>query len=962
LTKNLEGLISVNTKDLPMRLPRLLAAPLALLMLAWAPILHAGSLDSAQLLSQAEQAVASCAWEEAQQILEACANRVSPTRDGDLAVRVHLLLGEVFESRGNLEAALVVRGRALDAARLGKKVSALAVTLNETGRTAQALGHYERALRDLTEAERLFLRAGDLQGRARVLLNLGNLYFSAARYPRARHYYQQAGDLLFREPDSTQKTTLQAALLVNQGNLAWQDGHPAQAHRLYDQAQALAAAMPDSSLRGKLLLNLGGMLADQGNHDQALDLFEQAATAFAEADLVQGEMQAALQTAWLHLRLGGFEQALARMDDVERRLKSGQAQLPPTLRGPLGLNRALAYRMLDKPGQARRELQVLQGDQALRLSAPVLAAVQLQLGALACQDADFPAADEHYKVARTLLAPSADLTSQGWLGVGLGELHIKQGLLDEAEADFRQVLQAAQAPASPMPDLAWRASFGLGRLARARGDQPAALERYRHAVSLLEQIRGNLSTEELKTTFASDKHPVFEELIDLLLEMERPREAFQVSERARACALLEILRRGQVRVEAGEVPPCSLEEIQARLPADVTLLSYFVAQDKTWLWTISARSMTCRTLPVRRAWLTDVLGDGQRAGLLRLPAESDLGLAALEALPYRELEKLHEALVAPVEAELAPGTRVGIVPDGPLYYLPFSMLTTGPRQGLSPETLAAIRQQRTGRWLESAYLVERHPLFYAQSASLLASPMADGGLEEPPGANGSLVYAAPVTSGAQTETGRRRSVLRVAHDQFADLPGARAEGEAIRALDARNRLRAGPECRESTFFQDVASGRFQTIHLATHGFVDNRNPLLSGLVMCPEAPPYNGFVLARDVYRSRIQADLVVMSACRSGLGNLAGGEGIVGMTRAFQVSGVPRVMATLWSISDENTGPLMVAFHKELSGNGGSVAQALRNAQVKVLQQALAHPTESTLRQAHPYTWAPFVPTGADW
>jgi len=952
-----------------MRSPRLLAC-LTLLSLVQALLMgdSAGAATEpappppATLLEQARDAIEAYAWDDAQQILEGVRPRLSATRDSELTVRLDLLLGEVFEARGNLESALAVRGQALDAARLGNEVRPLAVALNETGRTAVALGHLERARRDLGEAAGLFKKTGDRHGSVHAHMNLGNLYFRAGRYPMARRFYEQASDLLRQAPADTETRTLQASLVVNQANVAWREGDPARARQGYDRARALVGTLQDPSLRGRLLLNLGSVLMEQGGYDDSLAMFNQAGEAFRQANLTWGDLQTSLRMAQLYLRLGGYEQALALMNDVDRGRAGEPSRVPAESRAPLAMNKAIAWRMLGDPEQARLELDLLRKDRTLRLPTPALAAIQLQLGTLACQAGDYPAAHDHYRLARTLLAASADLTSLGWLGVGSGELKLNQGSLEEAEVDFLGVLQTARTPSNPMPDLAWRACFGLGRLARARGDRAGALERYLEAVRLLEQIRGNLSTEELKTTFASDKHPVFEELIDLLLEMDRPREAFEVSERARACALLDILRRGQVALEAGEVPPSKLAEIQAGLPADVTLLSYFVAREKTWLWIVSARSMTVRVLPVRRAWLADILGDGKYAGLLRLPVEADLGAVALEILPHRELGQLYEALVAPAEADLPPGTRVGVLPDGPLYYLPFSLLVTGPRQGLSPEVQAAIRQQGTGRWLESDYLVERHPLFYAQSASLLVRPGAASRVNEPPELNGSLVYAAPLTAGARTEARGPRSLLRVAHDQFAELPGARAEGRAIEALDSRNLLRAGPDCRESTFFEDVARSRFTTIHLATHGFVDDRNPLLSGLVMCPEPPPYNGFVLARDVYQSHIQADLVVMSACRSGLGSLAGGEGIIGLTRAFQVSGVPRVMATLWSISDQDTGPLMVAFHQGLASNRGSVAQALRNAQMEVLKRALAHPTEVNLRRAHPYMWAPFVPTGADW
>jgi CHAT domain-containing protein len=143
------------------------------------------------------------------------------------------------------------------------------------------------------------------------------------------------------------------------------------------------------------------------------------------------------------------------------------------------------------------------------------------------------------------------------------------------------------------------------------------------------------------------------------------------------------------------------------------------------------------------------------------------------------------------------------------------------------------------------------------------------------------------------------------------------------------------------------------LHFATHGYVDEARPELSGLVLSlfdREGRPRDGFLRLDDIYNLDLSADLVVLSACRTGLGRSVRGEGVVGLARAFMYAGAPRVITTLWTVDDAATAALMTEFYRILMTEGRPPSEALRGAQLRMQQQP---------RWRHPYYWAGFTLNG---
>jgi CHAT domain-containing protein len=236
----------------------------------------------------------------------------------------------------------------------------------------------------------------------------------------------------------------------------------------------------------------------------------------------------------------------------------------------------------------------------------------------------------------------------------------------------------------------------------------------------------------------------------------------------------------------------------------------------------------------------------------------------------------------------------------------------------------------------------------------------------PPAAKRLAVLADPVFDPRDPRvTGRRPAAGKAEAPAFARLPASRREAEAIVALAPAGPGEPAGQTMLALDFdaalprvQGGALSGFRIVHFATHGVIDAERPALSGLALSmvdAAGHPREGFLHLHDIYNLKLDADLVVLSGCRTALGKEVRGEGLIGLTRGFQYAGAPRVLASLWPVEDNATAALMERFYRALWGRGGKrepAAAALREAQLAVRGER---------RWRDPYYWAGFVLEG-DW
>ena len=388
------------------------------------------------------------------------------------------------------------------------------------------------------------------------------------------------------------------------------------------------------------------------------------------------------------------------------------------------------------------------------------------------------------------------------------------------------------------------------------------------------------------------------------------------------------IRRESPRSAALQDPqPLDLSGVRSALDPGTVLLEYVVDRKETRLFVVQPAGTDGPGLSVLR------IGAGKDAlraeveRFRRLLERPGSDRAALQARARR----LYRLLVLPAESRIAGARRVLVSPDGPLHSLSFAALMRGDR-----------------------YLVEWKPVHSVLSATVYAElrrsrPARPDSGQEPLVAFGDPAY--PLAAhGAAADPQVRDSLRRGLN--LEPLPSTRKEVEAIASLFPRGHEYLGREATEEKAKSLAPDTRL--VHFACHGLLDERFPLNSALALSlPEHPAEgqdNGLLQAWEIFESvRLDADLVTLSACDTALGKEMGGEGLVGLTRAFQYAGARSVLASLWGIADYSTAGFMKDFYGHLRA-GQAKDEALQAAQIDQIR-----------KKSHPFFWAAFQLTG-DW
>ncbi len=420
---------------------------------------------------------------------------------------------------------------------------------------------------------------------------------------------------------------------------------------------------------------------------------------------------------------------------------------------------------------------------------------------------------------------------------------------------------------------------------------------------------------------------------------------------------------------------------QQALDPGTLLLSYSVGQVHTALFALShTGDLQVKILPLGEEPLRSQVK--RLRSFVREAWPVSLSESRLER--FRSASRaLYDALLEPVTEQIAASKRLLILPDGPLHALPFAALV---REGADEEH-------------GDQYLLEWKPLHVALSATVYAElkerrhdrkantsqpPMQFVAFGDPrypqslAASEGESLAAAEDESVAATvvdsvSTPRGDAVVRSAAERgifdWPPLPYTRHEVEGIASLFPGGTVRTflGSEVLEERIKN--LDPRTRILHLAAHVHTDEHLPMSSFVALTipedlgPERD--NGLLQVWEIFeRVRIDADLVVLSACESGLGQELGGEGLIGLTRAFQYAGARSVAASLWSVPDQTTAELMIRFYRHLR-SGLPKDEALRAAQLELIRGTIEVTDvdgQKVQKDASaPYYWAAFQIFG-DW
>jgi CHAT domain-containing protein/tetratricopeptide (TPR) repeat protein len=904
-----------------------------------------------------------------------------------------------------LERSRVVAAAIGDARVEGNAVGSLAGVSEERGDLALARQRYGRAL-SLRE------RIGDTRGTAADHNNLGLLAQRVGDLAEARRHFEAALGINQREG----RDEVAATNLVNLAGLASVEGDFPRAERMYRDALAVWRAQGSWAEAAVALYGLGQLELRRGDYPAAIGTLREALDIYQETGPLGAALAVRRELAGALAAAGQLQGALDELRRAERIADSARA--PVQLRAGIALARAdlgvqfnaraeaerfysraeLLFRRASDPAgeaearQGRGALLVAREDyagaRALLLAAlrgqvassnqRGAALTRLSLGQVARLRGDTAGA------RRMLDRAAADLGRLGdpvAAAAALGELaavEAEAGRVAAAESLYRAGLARLENRVAPA--VAWSLHSGLAGVLRSRGTRDDAARELRAAIAEIERPGRTLALAERRSWFFADKWDVYAQLALLERERGRPGAAFEASERLRAQEMLEVLARGRVApsdtaaelvareqdlrrriaeltvalegassgIERLRGPDVSragvparemllgaqaayaglLLEMRERAPRHSTLVSASapawrevarrLAPEEAFIEYLVSDSASLALVVTSDSLGVIELGVGRRelARLVEL-ARGTLepgGPRRADSLWAGPLRRLHQHLIEPIEDAglLAGRTRLIIAPHAELHYLPFAALLRYPSLAMLTESAAR-------------FLIERYEIAQTPSASVW---LALGDRPSRPASSGALALAPRPDA----------------------LPGSSREAGAIARLTSADVL-TGATATEDAFRREAS--RRRVLHLATYGVLNKQNPLFSWVELAP-GDVHDGRLEVHEVFGLNLAADLVVLSACQTGLasGMLAdvpAGDDWVGLVRAFLHAGAQRVLATLWAVEDWPTAAVMERFYQALA-EGAEPAAALARAQRALLAERAS---------AHPFYWAGFVLVG---
>jgi CHAT domain-containing protein/Tfp pilus assembly protein PilF len=932
---------------------------------AYAEAVHEAGIDL-NLLAPIHRAWGRSLWESGEwdKADEHYNNMVSDLRQAgwDLARAEFLtILGENANIRGKLAQAREYFRTALTIKEQFAPTSSVASTLFYLGDIAFQCGELDEAERKLSAALDLYRSVGSDGDKAATLVDLADVAFARTDLVAAEKYLREALKLETRSGNSG------SGALVGFAWIAEYRGDFTQAAQLCRRQLDLERKRnPVSQAVVFDLTNLGTVYAEQGFLVRAERRLRQALRMARSLAPISEYTAAALgNLGELAARQGRWKEAesfLVQSMEIERKLESSVAWT---------------------------------NNVAERLE---------RLGDIAERRGYFREAEDHYQRAAERLAklePGGAFYAESL--AGLAGVYRLEGNLQGAREYYEQALNALESQTTRLGGSnELRASFRAKheKIYREHVDLLLRLNQPEIAFAVLERSRARTLLE----TLAAGHTDIHKGADPELLDKERSLQATLKAKSERRSRLLsgqqdeeelkavekeisnlaaeyqdveaQIRSSSPVYAALTQPQPLSLAEIQKQLlDPDTVLLEYSLGEERSHVFVVSSDSLHVEELPRRTTIeaasrrVYDLLTARNLRKRDESPAARMARLARAESDFPAAVARLSRMTLAPV-AERVAGKRLLIVSDGALNYVPFAALpvaTPGkPPAPLAAEheivslpsasVLAVLRRERMGR--EPA----------AKTVAVLADPVFDAGdARVKTAGNGTRIAgrtARGAGDGAQEES---ESSLALAHltRSVADfgwrsrrrgevylprLGFSRREAEAIAAVTPPGQALEALDFRASratALGADLAN--YRVVHLATHALLNSKHPELSGLVFSlvdEQGRPQNGFLDLEDIYNMNLPAELVVLSACETGLGKEISGEGMVGLTRGFMYAGASRVMASLWKIDDRATAELMRHFYQAMVAQGMRPAAALRAAQLQMQRDK---------RWGSPYFWAAF-------
>jgi len=904
-------------------------------------------------------------------------------------------LGSVVAARGEL-----VRSEQLFQQALAIYETLVPNSLNVAG-TLASLGNVAAARGELVRAEELYQQALAIQEKlapnslevAYTLINLGLVARARGELVRAEELYQQA--LAIQEKLAPNSLEV-AYTLVNLGAVASDRGELARAEELYQQALAIFEQLAPNSLEvATALNNLATVARDRGELVRAEELYQQALT--IREQLAPNSLQVA--TTLDNLGVVAYARGeLARAEELYQQALTIREQLAPnSLQVATTLNRlgTVAYARGDLAGAKQALERALAIQEQLAPNSLEVAYTLGNLGAVASDRGELARAEELYQQALTIfeqLAPNS-LEVAYTLG-NLGVVAYARGELARAEELYQQALAIYEKLAPNSLRLA-QTLQNLAILARQQKNYPQAQQYLARALKIYETQRTAISDPETKAAFAERYFNAYALQALIALDQQQPQQAAYALERSRARTLAELmharalpipadapealrdliaqreqlqrdyllLAREQRKARADNAEtvqrlqtkareladrqrqldhqlrqqfpnyaallhpePPRLKQVQSALDPNTVLLYHAFADKELLILAVSRQAVRGYRVKTNLRVLERDIEQFQQ-----IVATPPWKRTALERRKLLTLgQRLYAALIKPAEPSLKNATTVLLCPEGALSQLPWGALV-----------VAVDKQQRPTYW------VERVAIGLTLSAGVYLQARAVR-----PAPRGVAIAAVSQYRRQQAaQAPKTEQLVRRSGRALGDLPAVRQEVAQLQRLLGKQGVVVAQEDKATPKRAHQMAQQARVVHFACHARADDVDPLGSGLLLAP-AGSDEGLLTAADVVSGwQLRADVVMLSACGTAVGEVRRYEGLYGLARAFLYAGARSVGASLWQVEDMSAARLMGGFYRGYVGGIGK-AEALRRAQVGLLRDK---------RYADPYYWSGFVLMGAE-
>lgn len=912
---------------------------------------------------------------------EAAATRGLPIAKaaGDPITEAYLLdtIGLSYNDRGDRVKALEFYNQAL-ALRPATDLVGRVNTLNNIGMAYAWIGDKTKGLEYLNQAATTLVELGDRARRASVFTSICVVYNDLSEYKKALDYCNQSLQIKREVGD----TAGEAISLNNMGSVYASSGQYQQALDSYLQAREIHKRLGQQHGEGVTLNNIGWVYATIGDYEKAIDFYNQALVPLRAIKYQYGVAMTLSNIGVTYADMKDFHKALAvhlqvlplRLENNDR---DGRASTLNNIAG--------CYQNL---GDKAKALDAY--TQALTLHRSIgnrrqLANTLRNLGTFHRDLNENEKALEYFNEALQISRAIGDRHGEASTLAHLAKLERNRGHLVEAHKLIEQAIAATESLRVNLKGQQLRAAFlaaarkyyelDIEVLMRLHDERPsegfdaAALQvsergRARSLLELLREARAEIRQgvdpsliereKELRNAIAARAERQTRMLNGKYTEEQASGLAQEIDALTTEYEQLQArIRETSPRFTALTQPaPLSASEIQKQvLDPDTLLLEYALSEQKSFVWAVTRNSVKSFELPARdkieqaarryyelltargRAIPNETLEQRQR----RLDqAEAEYSTAA---------KALSQMLLGPVAAELQQ-QRLVIVGEGVLQYVPFAALPG------ADGTPLIIRHEIVSLPSASVLAVLRNETANRKPATRNVAVLADPVFSpnDPRLAVANNAHGTPVTDAGDTQ----RSASESGVAELSRLRFSRQEADEISRLAGEKRnLKALDFAASRSVAMSEQLSDYRIVHFATHGLINNHHPDLSGIVLSlvdQQGRPQNGFLRLYDVYNMKLDADLVVLSACQTALGKEIKGEGLVGLTRGFMYAGAPRVVASYWRIDDRATADMMKRFYTAMLRDGLRPAAALRAAQVSMSQDK---------RWQSPHYWAAFTIQG---